>query len=258
MPKLRSDSTSTAEPTLLEILEKIDESKEYMQEQFRNLNNTITNMTSRITTLESTQKAIESSLEWYGKEIDNIKKKLAEWSQAREKELDEESKMKQQVQKIQSDSNLKTLTISGIPATQKENRKHIVVKLAEVMGVKDITANDLDSAFRPKKTDDSKPDATTIIIKFHSMAKRDLFYNGRKEMLKNNITTKDINLTEENKIYINEYLSRSDQHLFYLARKKRAELNYKYVWTYHGQVFMRETKSSELVKIADQEALDKL
>ena len=56
-------------------------------------------------------------------------------------------------------------------------------------------------------------------------------------------------IKSDNKIYINEVLDENQHQLFYQARKKRRELNYRYIWTYHGNIYMKRDTDSEIMKI---------
>jgi hypothetical protein len=115
---------------------------------------------------------------------------------------------------------------------------------------------DIDTVYRSKKIDDVHP--PNIIIKFQTLSQRDIFCVARKMLSEKNITTQNLGLGKEAKIYVNEWLYPSEQHLFYLARKKKNEIGYQFVWTFHCQVFMRMDRSSQLVKISDKESLDSL
>ena len=160
------------------------------------------------------------------------------------------STMQRRADQLQADKNLKTLRITGVTKT------HNVTKLATVMSCTNINKHDIESVFRPKEKDGSPTDL--IKVRFTTKSKRDEFYSGRKCLAKNNLTTKDLGLSTSSKIFITESLSRATQSLFYHARKCKTELNYKFIWTYHAQIFMRKSNDVDMVKITTQESLDQL
>ena len=123
--------------------------------------------------------------------------------------------------------------------SEKNLKGQVAVKLCESMSCTDITENYTESIFRLKNKD-STP-SNTIVIRFSSMTKSDRFYNRRKVTAKKQITTRTLGVTtrSESKIYINKTLSRSMQMLFYNAKKRKAELGYQYILTYHAAVYMR-------------------
>ena len=98
---------------------------------------------------------------------------------------------------------------------------------------------DIDTVYRSKKIEYVHP--PNIIIKFQTLSQRDIFYVARKMLSKKNITTQNLGLG----IYVNEWLYPSEQHLFYLARKKKNGNGYQFVWTFHCQVFMRKDRSAQ-------------
>ena len=60
-----------------------------------------------------------------------------------------------------------------------------------------------------------------------------------------------LGLSGDNKIYINESLTKAANTLFFKARQCKIELNYQYVWTHYDQIFMRKIKEFDMVKVTD-------
>ena len=101
--------------------------------------------------------------------------------------------------------------------------------------------------------------------RFHRLCMRDKLYNARRMIRQNSIDTKSLGF-HQNHIYTNEYpstiqwistptstpLSKAQQRLFYKALKSKTTEGWKYAWTFHGQVFMRKTKSDDAVKITSE------
>ena len=96
------------------------------------------------------------------------------------------------------------------------------------------------------------------MVKFTNTVSHDNLYNARKNFKKHSITTQSIGFRKTDKIYINEALTRSQRSLFYKARQTKSQTKWRYVWTYHGQVFMRKTVNDDPVKIASEKELDQL
>ena len=63
-------------------------------------------------------------------------------------------------------------------------------------------------------------------------------------------TTKDLGLSEVNNIYISESLTASNRELFNEALKVKKDLNYKFIWSSNGRVFMRATEESPAILIS--------
>ena len=96
------------------------------------------------------------------------------------------------------------------------------------------------------------------MVKFSKASARDSLYNNRKNLTKKGVNTDTLGFRGTQKIFINEVLSKTQQKLFYHARKRKEQLNWRYVWTYHGQVFMRKDHDSDAVKIATEGCLGKI
>ena len=239
-----------------QIMEKLTDNRQYMEAQFTKLNKTIENLTTRVTGVERKQSEFENTIEFLHAEFQDIKKQMTELA---DKQKLEDDKLKRQVSVLQEARNQKTLRISGIPHTNQEDLHYLIGKLAAAMECP-ISKSDIDTIYRIKAKDDKQSSAAPIIVRFNNMDIRDEFYNGRKSLGKNDITTNSIGLAgrHRSKIFINEYLSRQSQALFYAARKKRAELSYQYIWTFHGQIYMRKSKSDDSQKISSPEDLENL
>ena len=246
-------------------MEQLTENRKYMESQFTNLNKSINHLISRMDSIEHNHADLEKAVTFCGEEIDDIKKQIkdiqlikSEIEEIKRAQKAEVNEMQRNVEQLQSEKNLKTLRITGIPKTHNEDLGQVAVKLCESMSCTEITKNDIESIFRLKNKDSTA--SNTIVLRFSSMTKRDRFYNGRKVMAKKQVTTKTLGVTtrSESKIYINETLSRSTQTLFYNARKRKAELGYQYIWTYHAAVYMRKSSEDDMVKISNQSSLDNL
>ena len=61
-----------------------------------------------------------------------------------------------------------------------------------------------------------------------------------------------------NPLFINEHLSPKNRHLFELAREKKNVLNYKFLWTKNGYVYLRRNEQSLVYKILDEPILNSL
>ena len=96
------------------------------------------------------------------------------------------------------------------------------------------------------------------MVKFNNTSSRDRLYNARLNLHKNSITPSSLGLSQSNKIFINEALSKSQRSLFYKARSAEGQLGLRYIWTYHGSIFMRKSKETDAIKITTEEELSQL
>ena len=87
---------------------------------------------------------------------------------------------------------------------------------------------------------------------------RDKFYKSRRLLHTKKITTNSLGMQRDGRIYVNKVLDDKQREIFYRAIVKRKELHYKFIWTFHGVVYIKKTSDSELVKITIIQDLDQL
>ena len=152
------------------------------------------------------------------------------------------------------------LIFEGIPHFQNTNITEIILSLASKLDV-NLTGNDISIAHRlpakrPRLNSESKETRCHpgIIVRFISRQKRN-------EMYSNRMKAKDISdfpVQGVNKLYVNENLTQCRKRLFWLAKQKAKELDYKFIWTSNGQIFICEDKKADSLPIRteyDQENL---
>ena len=133
------------------------------------------------------------------------------------------------------------LVLSGIPKTSEENTDEIVNEVATLMNV-GLGDSDISVSHRlPTKSASSCPN---IIVKFTRRECRDNIYRQRKKL--KDFSTSDINLgrVADNKIFISESLTASNKQLFDNCLKYKKVHRYKYIWTWHGKIFLRKDERS--------------
>ena len=80
-------------------------------------------------------------------------------------------------------------------------------------------------------------------------------------MYSNRMKAKDISdflVQGMNKLYVNENLTQCRKHLFWLAKQKAKELDYKFIWTLNGQIFFREDEKADSLPIRTENNFDNL
>jgi hypothetical protein len=215
---------------------------------------------TRLGILESEHKEFGHGLNFISKDVDDLKSQVAKL-QTTVKSMetsacnrtDREVQVAKSVDKLENDKNLKALLVANITISRNENLPKIVTTLSSHLGATVLNA-DIESAFRLKS--DKATDPPLIMVKFNSLTARDKLYNARKMFATKSVDTTSLGFTESAHIYINEVMSKAQQSLFYWARKKRIELKWRYAWTFHGQVYMRQSNDSDAIKILSKQMLD--
>jgi len=58
------------------------------------------------------------------------------------------------------------------------------------------------------------------------------------------------------KLYVNKKLTQRQKQLLWLTKQKAKDLDYSYIWTYNGQIYVREDENSEKLHIKHESDLD--
>ena len=72
------------------------------------------------------------------------------------------------------------------------------------------------------------------------------------------LTTQDLGYSEENKIYLAESLTERNQMLFKDCLKVKKDMEFKFIWTLNGKIFMTKDKDSVVHHINNKEDLYKM
>ena len=85
---------------------------------------------------------------------------------------------------------------------------------------------------------------------------KDNFYRTRKQL--KDLTTQDLGYPKKNKIYLAESLTERNRMLFKDCLKAKKDMEFKFIWTLNGKIFMRKEKDSPVHLIANKEDLQKM
>ena len=150
--------------------------------------------------------------------------------------------------------------IRGIPvaATPSEEQTNNFVKdVGKLLGV-DTTQNDISGGHRMPQSQKHKgklgPPST--IVKFTRRDVKDNFYRTRKHL--KDLTTRDLGYSEKIKIYLAESLTERNRMLFKDCLKVKKDMEFKFIWTLNGKIFMRKDKDSAVHHINNKEDLHKM
>lgn len=152
--------------------------------------------------------------------------------------------LKKHCDRMESNTRMQNVVISGIPESKNENLDDLVLKIAENLGVtlkKDQILKT--SRFRPRNGT-TKP----ILVSFaHPSIKEQLLslYNIRKS-IKGDV----LGFATDIIIRIGDHLTSQKQMLLQKAKKELKSTGlYSYVWTQNGNVLIRKTSNSKICKI---------
>ena len=147
--------------------------------------------------------------------------------------------------------------INGIPASRDENTNNIVMKVGELIGVQ-VDEDDISISHRLPVSSNYKGDRSnpSIIVKFVRRDLKEEFYSSRKDL--KNFSTEDLGYSTTNNIYVNESLTEKNKELFRESLKAKKSLNYKFIWTSNGRIYLRKDSNSRIIHIKDKNTIKEL
>ena len=144
-----------------------------------------------------------------------------------------------------------------VPFTENKNATQITLDLNEKLNV-DITEEDISIAHRlPLKQGNSNLKNRRhppIIVHFLSKHKRNEIF--AKRFYAKHISNFPVN--QMNHLFINKNLTQRRKNLLWQAKQKVKELNYEYIWTNNGQIFVRKNENEGKILVKTDNDLNKL
>ncbi|XP_068697258.1 uncharacterized protein [Montipora foliosa] len=146
--------------------------------------------------------------------------------------------------------------IRGVPQKPDESTNTIVKEVGKAVGVEIADIDILVSHRLPpsKSYKSRKPGPPPIIVKFVRRDTKDAFYQARMKYM----TSKALGFPDKNRMYISKSLSPANRKLFNEAYKLKKDLDYKFLWTSNGRVFLRATKASSVISIYSLDLVKKI
>ncbi|CAN7947446.1 unnamed protein product [Ixodes pacificus] len=216
----------------------------------------ITEMNSTLVTVLNRIEKIEKTLEAHGPKYDSIITKLNE----NEKKVEGLNKktnhlealilerdnqilsLKTAIDNAEQYSRRKNIEIHGVRGSENENLVEIVTDLARRLDLPPPTSQTIETAHRLRAREGR---IAPILVRFTQRSTRDMWIKKR------------FSLKEEG-IYVNENLTKTLKNLFWSTKTKAREKNYKFVWARNGKIFVKEKESSPVIRIENENDLNKI
>ncbi|CAN7947330.1 unnamed protein product [Ixodes pacificus] len=139
---------------------------------------------------------------------------------------------------------LTNLEIKVLPSTTKENLGETLCDLASNIGISHFKPSDVVSAPHLPSKKAGKPDnAPLILMSFASVALKEQWMGcrGRLRILHRAGTLPNV--------FLNENLTRANRELFWMARNRGKEKEYKFIWTKNAQIYAKKNADSAPLRI---------
>jgi hypothetical protein len=151
------------------------------------------------------------------------------------------------------------LEIQGIPQSKDEDTNDIVKKVGDLMGI-EVDEDDISISHRLSMSNKYKGKRFNlpIIVKFVRREMKEKFYRSRKSLKRFNTKDLELGYEETDNIYINESLTVRNKLLFKEALKVKKDLQYKFIWTSNGIIYLRKSTENNIIQIRNKDDIKKL
>ncbi|KAG6439184.1 hypothetical protein O3G_MSEX000559 [Manduca sexta] len=198
----------------------------------------------------------------FRKELQDVKTQLKELDSYKtevENLRCEVSELRQELAAQKQEKFLKDIEISGITEHKEENLPQIVSVLSVKLGV-EMDSQNIDQIRRvglrgggPGALERPRP----IIVTMTRRAPRDEFLRAAR--VRRGITTEMLQVPgNSRKVFVNEHLTKENRILFSKARSIGKDLNFKYVWSSNGSIYMRRSETSSILRVSSEAILLRL
>lgn len=242
----RSRATSSDETTTTITLQSLDRKLDKILDQMSIIN-------KRLDKLEATNDEQERSIEFLHTELETTKQELDRMSHnLSESHHTSPQSLENLIRRVEANEHAnraRSIELNGIPFAKEENLVEGVEKLAKHLKFTWLNiTTDIDTVYRIKQS-------KRVIVKFTQTGKRDQFFQLYRKNIAN---TKALGFKDDQKIYINEVLSKDQANLFWMVRTFKKNYNYKYVWTANQRIYIRKSTDSDAIQIKSKADLDTL
>ncbi|XP_026318863.1 uncharacterized protein LOC113239142 [Hyposmocoma kahamanoa] len=213
------------------------------------------NLKSNLTDVKESLNYVHNSVDTLSSKICNIEKEI----QILLKTKDEVQHLQQRMEKLEGlvrdgerRSRMNNIEIKGVPVTQSENLFQIFAKLGEHIKCP-IPREQINYIARiPMRNDKVNK---TIIVSVHNRYNKEDFVAAAR---KSTIVPADLNLSGNNRIFVNDHLNLEDKLLLNKVKTLAKEKDFAYTWVKGCKIYVRKSPTSHVIVIKSEADLKKL
>lgn len=162
--------------------------------------------------------------------------------------------LQRKVDDAEQANNNNCLEIIGLPEDKNENVEEAVISIGQSLGIT-LTNNAIDYCHRVRYNPNYNG-PRPLVVRFIRRADKEQLLCARK--VKRDFSTRHMGRQDDFLIFIRERLTNSRRLLFKSVRQKAKDLNYKYVWTKRGNIFIRKADNSQIMAIKSTDDLNSI
>ncbi|PZC81049.1 hypothetical protein B5X24_HaOG213389 [Helicoverpa armigera] len=168
-------------------------------------------------------------------------------------------RLKQELQEREQDLLSNDIEIAGIPEVPGEGITHIVLTVANKLGMpleeRDIVDAGRAGAPRALVEGGPAPRPRPIVVRLARRSSRDALLKCSR--VRRGATTADMGIAGPPcKFYVNERLTKLNRQLFQRAREIAGRVKWRFVWTRDGKIFVKKENGSTRHRIRTEADLD--
>lgn len=246
----------------------IDDIKKLLEDEIRPLR-------ANLLSIEEKFNALQNSMDFFSKKYDDLLKGIQGNNEKMVKATGEIKSMRNDLNKTEkcalelreeTDAIAQYLRrdcveITGVKPTESLSCIDLVKAIGKDMEM-DIEDRDISTAHPIPRFDEAAD--SKIIAKFVRRDVRDQFYSRRKTVAGKKVRSltnlkvacENVGADLEKKIYISESLTTRRKQLFGSINKLKKDLKWKYIWTNHGRVYLKQGDNSQTYKFDKPKDLD--
>lgn len=197
-------------------------SNNYMAESLNKINNTLSNISSQVVELQN--KDLEKSKQI--REMDN------------------------KIRRLEQKALEKNIEITNANAVVM-GAEAVVKKVAASVGV-DVTDAHIDNAYSIKTKN-------KIIVEFSSLnKKKEIMRKMKRHRVDENVLDDENNNPTNRFIYINDELTADNRRILWMAKTKAKENGWRYVWVKDGRIYAKRNENCAQIIINNQSDIEKI
>lgn len=204
--------------------------------------------------------SIRQSVDYLSKEYSELKGKFTIMENEKKEQLLYIKTLEDRIEGMEKYHRSSSIEIRNIPLKTGESKRDLsetIIKMSERLNVP-IQKNEIKDVFRTKSKSENKP----IVVELTTILKREDFLDSVKKYKRERngiLDTSSLGISGPPvKIFISEALTAKNKRIFTLARDFAKTNSYKYCWTSHGTVYLRQGDGQPAIRIASFEDLDRL
>ena len=153
---------------------------------------------------------------------------------------------------------LRDVEITGVTENKSENLPQLVGVISASLGV-ELDPRDVDDVRRvgPRGNAGALEQPRPIVVTLTRRAPRDQLLRAARS--RRGLTTEKLQVAgNPRRVFLNEHLTKDNRILFSKARRLGHDLRFKYVWSSNGNIFMRRSDTSSVLRVSSEAVLEKL